>query len=571
MSIGSRPHVRRPRTAFTPGRRAVLAAVCGLAAAAPSIASAEDGLLDGRRALEAPVELRTRPGLPALDVSFTPVRTAGTPAPPPGTIAGGCDTIIASHTDASFEGGSYVAQAGFAQSEIAAASYDLDPSVYPIQIRGTEMIFVTSGATVPTTTEWSVLVWEGTPATGTLLYEISSDGLIIPHIELPPGTNGVNVNLQIDPGDPEQLVIQGDGTGTFSIGYRIDMHNDQTQNPCFFGPPPTSNAFPTTDTSGLAEISRNWLRGVNCGPLGCPPNGGWASFQQLNVLCRPSGDWVMRASWESVDCFPGAGACCFADQTCTELTSTDCAKLGGQYQGDNVLCIASECPEDVGACCLDVDFCAQVDEAECVKFGGIWQGPGTVCPDFDCGTGACCFESTGGCLPFTPEQCDTAGGVFQGLGVLCDVVLCFPSGACCLADGTCVDDTDPDACAALGGNWQGDDTTCGGVSCPLPGGACCFGGGGCIPLTEGDCTTAGGTWAGAGTTCVDGDGSGTADACEQDACPEDLDDDGVVGFNDLVQLLTVWGDCAGCPEDLDGDGVAGFNDLVTLLTAWGDC
>ena len=46
------------------------------------------------------------------------------------------------------------------------------------------------------------------------------------------------------------------------------------------------------------------------------------------------------------------------------------------------------------------------------------------------------------------------------------------------------------------------------------------------------------------------------------------DCDGVVGINDLLQLLAAWGKCPGCPEDIDGDGTVGINDLLDLLAAW---
>jgi hypothetical protein len=54
-------------------------------------------------------------------------------------------------------------------------------------------------------------------------------------------------------------------------------------------------------------------------------------------------------------------------------------------------------------------------------------------------------------------------------------------------------------------------------------------------------------------------------------CPEDLDEDGVVGFLDLLITLGSWGACADCPADLDGDGGVAFPDLLTLLAAWGPC
>lgn len=98
------------------------------------------------------------------------------------------------------------------------------------------MIFATSNATVETTTHWSFLVWEGTPQGGTLVADFSSDDIILPHLVIPPGTNGVNVQVSVDPNDPEQIVITDNGSHTFTIGYRIDQHNNQVDNPCLSPP-----------------------------------------------------------------------------------------------------------------------------------------------------------------------------------------------------------------------------------------------------------------------------------------------------------------------------------------------
>ncbi len=54
-------------------------------------------------------------------------------------------------------------------------------------------------------------------------------------------------------------------------------------------------------------------------------------------------------------------------------------------------------------------------------------------------------------------------------------------------------------------------------------------------------------------------------------CPADIDDDGMVGINDFLTLLSVWGICGGCPADIDGDGMVGINDFLTLLAVWGPC
>ncbi len=54
-------------------------------------------------------------------------------------------------------------------------------------------------------------------------------------------------------------------------------------------------------------------------------------------------------------------------------------------------------------------------------------------------------------------------------------------------------------------------------------------------------------------------------------CPADLDGSGAVDFDDLLALLSAWGECAGCPEDLDGSGAVAFDDLLSLLSAFGPC
>lgn len=53
------------------------------------------------------------------------------------------------------------------------------------------------------------------------------------------------------------------------------------------------------------------------------------------------------------------------------------------------------------------------------------------------------------------------------------------------------------------------------------------------------------------------------------ACPGDLDGNGVVSVNDVLQLLASWGGQG--PEDIDGDGVVGVNDLLLLIASWGIC
>jgi hypothetical protein len=54
-------------------------------------------------------------------------------------------------------------------------------------------------------------------------------------------------------------------------------------------------------------------------------------------------------------------------------------------------------------------------------------------------------------------------------------------------------------------------------------------------------------------------------------CLPDIDGDGIVGFPDLLLLLSKWGPCPGCPEDIDGNEEVGFPDLLVVLSTWGAC
>ena len=137
------------------------------------------------RIVEDPIAAKETPPLLARP-DFKPAEGGGD-----GGTAGNCPQVISTYTNASFEGGQYIVQAGFAQGEIAACSYTLSPADFPLKIDMLEMIFATSGATVTTTTKWSVMVWEGTPVSNPLpAYVYSSNGVDLPHLVMSPGTNG---------------------------------------------------------------------------------------------------------------------------------------------------------------------------------------------------------------------------------------------------------------------------------------------------------------------------------------------------------------------------------------------
>ncbi len=298
-----------------------------------------------------------------------------------------------SHTDPEFSSNQWTAQAGFAQHETMAATYTLPASAFPIKLEVMKGLFVTAGTIEPTTTEWSILVWEGTPETGTLVAEFSSDDVFLPHLQMPPGNNATLIEVSVDPGDPEQIfILNTGGSNQFSIGFRIDEHHSQTSNPCLVAPPSNRNAFPATDVDGLFSPAGNWLDAVNCGPLGCPAN--WSRFSELG-LCQPSGDWAIAAVWSSTDCVPGFGACCKLDGTCEEMFQSDCEAVGGTYQGDGTDCTDVDCPIPTGACCFDTGFCLELSENDCSSAGGTYLGHGSDCAD-DNGNGE-------------PDACELSG------------------------------------------------------------------------------------------------------------------------------------------------------------------
>ena len=53
-------------------------------------------------------------------------------------------------------------------------------------------------------------------------------------------------------------------------------------------------------------------------------------------------------------------------------------------------------------------------------------------------------------------------------------------------------------------------------------------------------------------------------------CPADFDDDGDIGFPDLLSVLSAWGQ-SGPQYDLDASGFVDFGDLLAILSNWGPC
>lgn len=449
---------------------------------------------------------------------------------------GNCD-FTETYSGANFSnGGSLIAQAGMAEGESAAVQFVIPASHFPVRIRLSEILWATQNATVQTTTGYAVSWYSGNPATGAFIDGYVADGVILPYIQLPIGSSAVNVQVTVDPQDPQQIVIPAplDGSNSFTVEFRISEHNAPSPNGCTVPTPIASNAFPTTDTNGLSQPSRNWLFGLNCGLFGCPANGGWATFADLPGFCRPSGDWNIRVTYERVNCGPATGACCFTSGACTDdQTTTTCQQAGGTYRGDNTTCATQTCPVS---------------------------------------TQACCFSSSQSCIDLTPANCTGFGGTLGGAGTSCATYVCFPIGACCLPNGTCVDAVSPATCSSQGGQFRGNATTCATQNCPPPVGACCSPAGFCAEFTQANCNAVGGTWKGAGTSCIDGNSNGTADACETQApCPGDFNNDRVRNTADLSIFLGRFGQnvTPGSTGDLNADGLVNTPDLTIFLGVFG--
>jgi hypothetical protein len=53
------------------------------------------------------------------------------------------------------------------------------------------------------------------------------------------------------------------------------------------------------------------------------------------------------------------------------------------------------------------------------------------------------------------------------------------------------------------------------------------------------------------------------------ACPGDMDNDGVVTVADMLLVLTDFGCVGNCPMDINGDGSTNVTDVLLVLSAFG--
>jgi hypothetical protein len=367
-------------------------------------------------------------------------------------------TALAAHTDSNFGPGEYFVQFGFAEDEIFAAQYTLEPDDFPLTIRQIDFLIAQDVTIVQTTTHYTLFVWDGLPDTAQGGIEIarfnSTEDLppVVMDAGLPKATR---VQVQIDPDDANQIIIENlSGTNSFSVGVRIDAHNNPPEDPCNPGADPTflfTNAFPAADRSGVASPSGNWIFALNCPGGDC--EAGWHRFNDFS--CTPSGDWVIAACYD-IEPQLTFGACCDLDQAChDDVDNITCGAIGGTFFEDTP-CSEVTCPEPTGACCAFGTCLINQTEDECTSepISGSYLGNGSTCGS----QGACCLPD-GSCEELYEGCCVVIGGSFQGAGTVCAGVSCpQPTGACCFGE-VCVDGQPQDTCETTG-VWMGPDTTC---------------------------------------------------------------------------------------------------------------
>ena len=95
-----------------------------------------------------------------------------------------------------------------------------------------------------------------------------------------------------------------------------------------------------------------------------------------------SGNWPnLEITYTSTDT---TGACCLSDDSCVVVGISECATLGGTYQGNGAPCTPDPCSVVTGACCFDDGSCTELTALDCANQAGIYQGDGTNCQTTGC-------------------------------------------------------------------------------------------------------------------------------------------------------------------------------------------
>ena len=250
----------------------------------------------------------------------------------------------------------------------------------------------------------------------------------------------------------------------------------------------------------------------------------------------------------------GGGACCYeVDCTifCEVMSEEACLEYPNSSFHPGIPCEEWDCivdPGDEGACCYEGAgglICEQLDEPFCLEMNGYFY-PGIPCECIECEVpdylGACCYQSdcTLYCYDMSEEECSGYFGSTFYPNTSCDAVTCPPpsdkEGACCYEDSvegpSCIY-TNVWTCDEYNGTWHAG-IPCECIECPneTPMGACCVCKG-CDILSNATCENLGGDWLGGGSSCDD---------CPK-PCPTDVDNNGIVYIQDLLEVISNWGPC----------------------------
>jgi hypothetical protein len=226
-------------------------------------------------------------------------------------------------------------------------NYDMaTTSEYTFYISGVDLDqFVDNGTAVPDSFRY------GAGGTIAIYYDTSADAPNSPPINPP---NGTVPSAYID----GSLILVG------SIDDLLVTYRD--------------NAVVFPDSVGEIRGNVTFTGGDSLGVL---VSNIWVWNATVDDATVPNGfNWRWSGELKN-DCVP-AGACCFCDGTCQDLTEADCDAAGGVYQGDGTDCSTASCPA-TGACCLPDATCAEVTAAECEAAGGIFYVC-TPCEDVIC-------------------------------------------------------------------------------------------------------------------------------------------------------------------------------------------
>ena len=79
-----------------------------------------------------------------------------------------------------------------------------------------------------------------------------------------------------------------------------------------------------------------------------------------------------------------------------------------------------------------------------------------------------------------------------------------------------------------------------------------------------------GLWRSGPTNYMDGQVTIPTDDCEG-ICTGDINGDNMVGVDDLLIVLTFWGNIGDHYADISGDDVVGVDDLLAVISGWGAC